>query len=368
MRILEVNKFYHPWVGGVETAARDIAEGLNGQGGFEFKILVCQPKGFSKKEIINGIPVFKSSSLGIFKGSPLSLSFFFNFYKLAKKSDLIFLHHPFPAGFLAYYLFSRKKKLVVWYHSDIVRQRILGTMLLPLTKWVLERAKLIFVSSHNLVENSKVLRKFSNKCKIIPFGIDLENFKITKELKEGAEIIREKVGSPLVLSVGRLVYYKGFEYLIRAMEWVNGKLIIVGKGPLKRELDDLIRALGIGDKIRFVNFASDIKPYILACDVFVLPSVERSETFGMVQLEALACGKPVVNTNLETGVPGVIEHEKSGLTVRKKDAYELSDAINKIISDKSLQAKMSKEAKERAKMFSKELFLEKISKELGNLS
>jgi len=136
-------------------------------------------------------------------------------------------------------------------------------------------------------------------------------------------------GEKIVLFVGRLVYYKGLEYLIEAMKDVEAKLLIAGSGPLEKQLRKKSRIIGVGQKVIFLGKVSDaeIKYLYQICDVFVLPSVEPSEAFGLVQLEAMAYGKPVVNTNLPTGVPFVSRHGETGLTVPPRDPKALAEAV-----------------------------------------
>ncbi|MDP2855938.1 MAG: glycosyltransferase, partial [bacterium] len=139
MKILQVNKLYYPWIGGVETVVRQIAEGLKGKA--QMEVLACQPKGKGRVEEINGVKIYKAASFGIMMGMPISLGFFCLFKKLAEENDLIFLHHPHPIGFLAYYLFGRSKKMVVWYHSDIVKQKFFGFLFSPILKAVLKKSR-----------------------------------------------------------------------------------------------------------------------------------------------------------------------------------------------------------------------------------
>lgn len=360
MKILHVNKLYSPWIGGVEKVVQNIAEGLDG---FENEVLVCQPKGKRVVDGVNGVAVYRAASFGILWGMPLSLDFFRLFRERVRDADLVFLHHPFPLGFCAYLLFGKNKPLAVWYHSDIVRQKITGFLFKPFLNSVLKRAKIIFASSDKLAAGYN--------AKVIPFGIDIEAFAKNAAVEREAEKIRERFGAPVVLSVGRLVYYKGFEYLIRAIKNAEARLLIVGSGPLKGELLELADALGIKERVRItppVHGRGGLAPYYYACDIFVLPSVERSEAFGIVQVEAMACGKPVINTDLPTGVPEVSVGGETGLTVPPKDAAALAKAVNTLLTDAALRKKMGAAARLRAeKVFSKKRFIEAIKKEIEPL-
>ena len=365
MRILQVNKLYSPWIGGVETVAQDIAEGLNGRDGISVVNLVCQPRGARKVEDVHGVPTYRAASWGIVSGMPLSWDFFRLFRKLAKDADVIVLHHPFPLAFVAYRLFGGGKRVVVWYHSDIVRQRIAKLPFLPFIHFALRRAEHIFVSNNAIVKNSTMLSGFSEKCRVAYFGIDPARFRETDEVRKKAEELRTAYGTPLVLAVGRLIYYKGFLYLIAAMKDVPAHLLIVGSGPMQGALEREIAELHLEDRVHIVGSVPDLVPYYHACDVFALPSSEPSEVFGIVQIEAMACGKPVVNTALPTGVPEVSVEGVTGRTVPPRDAAALGGALRELISDKDKYRKFSENAlRAVAERFTKERFLEGMKRYL----
>ncbi len=360
MKILQINKLYYPVIGGVEKVVQDVAEGLNGKDNIEITNLVCQEKGARIIEEINGVRIYRAATWGMLFRMPLSFDFFKLYYKLAKENDLIILHHPFPLGFLAYAFFSPKKKMIIWYHSDIVKQKFFGLLLRPLTRLALRRAGYIFVSNNNLVKYSIELPALADKCRVIPFGLKMETFSLSDQLKNQVSDITNKYPKSIVLAVGRLVYYKGFEYLIRSfIEVPNAILLVIGEGPLQKELQKIIDDNNLGQRVFLLSHQKDLIPYYHACDLFVLPSVANSEAFGIVQIEAMACGKPVINTNLPTGVPEVSLDGETGFTVEPKNSKALAIAINKIISDSDLKLRFSQSAKKRAEeVFSLDKFLE----------
>ena len=368
MKILEINKFYYPKIGGVEKVVQDIAEGLNNQGGFKIDVLACVPAGKGSESLINGVRVVLASAIATIFSMPISFDFLKKYKKTVNDYDLIFLHYPFPLGFLAYALFSPRKKMVLWYHSDIVKQKFLGFLLKPLHNFVLSKAEKVFVASNALKKYSLPLIKYNNKCVVIPFGIDLEKLKITEEIKNEANDIRKKYGAPLILAVGRYVYYKGFEYLIEAAKNVEAKFLIIGDGPLKKKYEELIKNYNLEKKVFLLASVKNLVPYYYACDVFVLPSVAISEAFGLVQAEAMAVGKPVINTGLKSGVPEVSIDSETGVTVPPADSKKLAEAINRLISNKELREKYGQAAKKRAEeIFSKEKFISQLKKEIENL-
>src|SRR5438105_6731991 len=159
--------------------------------------------------------------------------------------------------------------------------------------------------------------------------------------------MRERYGTLIVLGVGRMVYYKGFEHLVRAMELFDGHLIIIGNGPLREHLAQSALECGVADRVAFLTEVDDVRPYYHAADVFALSSVMRSEAFGIVQLEAMACGKPVVNTKLNSGVTFVSPHGVSGLTVPPADSLALGDGINQLLNQPSWRAELGDRARQR---------------------
>ncbi len=359
MRILQVNKLYHPWIGGIETVAKDIAEHLNGKEEVTVTNLVCQPRGKREVTTVNGVTTYRAASWGIVSGMPLSLDFFRLFNRLAKDADLIILHHPFPIAFVAYRYFGHNTRLAVWYHSDIVRQRITKLPFMPFIDFGLQRASHVFVSNKAIVMHSKLLRKVRDKCDVIYFGIDKKRYELSSDAKGEAEALRTRYGAPLILSVGRLVYYKGYSYLIDAMKRIpNAYLLIVGKGPLRGVLEKQIEANGLRGRVSIIDAVDDLVPYYYACDVFAFPSCSDSEVFGLVQIEAMACGKPVVNTSLPTGVPEVSVDGRTGITVPPRNVEALAAAISDILTDRGKYLGFSKSATiDVAERFTVERFL-----------
>lgn len=356
MRVLQINKLYYPWVGGIEKIVQQISEGLNNINDIDIEALCCQSKGNRKIEKINGVKIYRASSFGIFWGMPLSFDFFRLFKKIYKDIDIIDLHHPFPIGNLAIFLFKPKTKLIIHYHSDIVRQKLFGFLLKPLIVHTLKKADKIIVSSPNLLKSSELLKKFQKKCEIIPYGVNFQrmnSFSINEVKK-----IKESFGK-FILFVGRLNYYKGLRYLIEAMKDIEENLIIIGEGPFKKGLESKIKGLKIENKVYFLPFQKekDLINYYHACDVFVLPSIFKSEAFGIVLIEAMACGKPVISTELGTGTSFVNKNGVTGLVVLPKDVKSLSSAIKKISEDKILARKFGQNAFEGVK---KEFDLERM--------
>ena len=261
----------------------------------------------------------------------------------AASADLVHLHAPYPPAELAQLSLGRGKPFVITYHSDIVRQKLAGRIYAPLLRMVLQRAARIAVSSPAYVESSPFLRRVREKCRLIHFGIELARFRETAQVQADAQRLRRRFGErPLLLFIGRLRHYKGVDTLIRAMRQVDARLLIIGVGPMQEAWRELARAEGVSDKLTFLGECSERESLAAryAADLFALPSTNRAEALGIVQLEAMACGLPVLCTELGTGTSYVNQHEKTGLVVPPNDAQALAAAINRLLADPMLRAQM----------------------------
>jgi glycosyltransferase involved in cell wall biosynthesis len=345
IRVLQIGKYYPPYCGGTENHLFTLVQCLKEK--LDIKVLVSNTGFKTVIENCNGIEVYRLRSLGSLFSLPLILSLPFWLKKL--KADILHFHLPNPISVISYLIMRPKGKIVVSYHSDIIRQRFWGFMFTPLLIAFLKNAQIIIVSSDNLIKNSFILKRFKGKCLVVPHGVDINQLKATQQVLFEANKIKQEHGNPLLLFVGRIVYYKGLEYLLRAMKDVEAKLLIIGSGPLRNKYERLARNLGVEKKVSWLGEVGnkDISPYYHACDVFVLPSSVRAESFGLVQLEAFACEKPVVSTNLPTGVPFVNLDNKTGLVVPPKNSSALTSAIKLLLASQDLRMTYGKNARER---------------------
>ena len=350
IRILEVNKAYFPHTGGIETLVKQYSQDLQ-ENGFEVNTLVCRD-GFGKtyNEIIDNVNLTRAGSFGTYFSCPLSLSFIELFRKMSKNADIIHIHVPFPLADLALLLSGYKGKVIVSWHSDVVKQKKLLILYKPLLKYLLSRADCILVATKGHIKGSEWLMKYRKKCKIVPYGINTENYSniIKGDFLKG---ISSNPDSFKVFFSGRLVYYKGVDVLIKSFRKVNDncELFIAGTGILEENLKEKVNKYGLSDKVHFLGFLPEkqLKQAYADCDIFVLPSDARSEAFGIVQIEAMFYGKPVINTSLESGVPYVSIHGKTGLTVQPENSVQLARAINFLCENKDIREKFGKSAHER---------------------
>lgn len=377
MRVTMVNKYYPPHVGGIEYHMRDLATGLVARG-IPVRAIVANESRTTCAETIDGVDVirlrraFAYASTPVACGMPSRLTAEMEGRlqtgardgaregdappeRPAAPPDIIHLHFPYPWGEISWLRARarahKRPPTVLTYHSDIVRQRTLGTLYAPILRKVLDEVDLIIATSPNMVEHSPFLAPLAAKCRIVPFGIPLEQFCATPGRTERAIELRAlHQERPIVLFVGRLVYYKGIDILVRAMAHVNADLVIAGQGPLQQEIEALAESSGIAKRVFFEPWLTpeELAAWYQAADVLCLPSVARSEAFGLVQLEAHAAGTPVVSTALTTGVPFVNEDGVTGLVVPPSDVAALADALRALVANSSLRARLGEQARARA--------------------
>ena len=344
MRVLQVGKFYPPHMGGIETHLQALCGELKDS--FDLRVIVANDNAGAVSEELDGVAVSRVPTWLTFASTPLCPAMIGEIR--SSQADIVHIHLPNPMAVLAYLGSGHKGSLIVTYHSDTVRQKVLGALFEPFMHRALARSSAIIATSPDYRRTSPVLQRYLDRCQVIPYGIDLGQFETcdSNRVRE----IRQQYGERLVISVGRLVYYKGFEVLIQAMRDVNGRLLIVGDGPLREKLQSLASSLGLSDKIVLVGELQnlDVVPFYHAADVFALASVARSEAFGIVQIEAMAAGLPVVNTSLDSGVPFVSLHEQTGLTVPPGNPEALSSAINRLLDNDELRRSLGVAARIRA--------------------
>jgi glycosyltransferase involved in cell wall biosynthesis len=344
LKVLQVGKFYPPHMGGMETHLQALCGELKKS--TDVQVIVANSARSAIEEVLDSVPVVRVPTWLTLASTPLCPAMIPRIR--GYRGDIMHLHLPNPMAILAYLASGYRGPLVITYQSDVVRQRVLGPLFEPLLHATLQRSAAIIASSPNYLRSSPVLARHQERCHVIPLGIPIENFDHCDASAVAA--VRQDYGDRLIVSVGRLVYYKGFEYLIRAMTRVPGKLLIVGEGPLRGELSALASELGVADRVVFLGKIDHDR--LVACyhaaQVFVLASIARSEAFGIVQVEAMAAGLPVVNTNLASGVPFVSLHEQTGLTVPPADSDQLAAAINCLLDNKDLRTALGRRAQIRA--------------------
>jgi glycosyltransferase involved in cell wall biosynthesis len=345
LKVLQVGKFYPPHMGGIETHLEALCGALRNT--HDLRVIVASDNHNAGEETLEGVSVTRVPTKLTLASTPLCPGMIAKIR--SSHADIVHIHLPNPTAVLAYLASGHRGRLVVTYHSDTVRQKFFGALFEPWLRLALRRSSAIIATSPDYRRTSKVLSRYPDRCHVIPYGIALEQFERCDPAAVSA--LRKQYGERLVISVGRLVYYKGFEYLIRAMTQVRGKLLIIGDGPLRGKLEELARALGLSSKVVFAGEIQNerVIPYYHAADVFALASVARSEAFGIVQIEAMAAGLPVVNTRLDSGVPFVSLNERTGLTVPPADPAALATALNRLLDNDELRRSLGAAGRVRAR-------------------
>jgi rhamnosyl/mannosyltransferase len=364
MRVLYLYKDYFPVLGGIENHVKMLAEGLRARG-HDAQVLVTNTGPQSVAETINGVPVVKTGRQLNISSAPVSLAFYPRLHQLEQGIDIAHAHMPYPPGELGQLLFGRSRRFVATYHSDIVRQRVLGALYRPFLWQTLRRAALIAVSNPVYIQDSPFLRRYAGKCRVIHFGIDLDRYAVTPAVTAAAAAWRARFDhKPLVLFVGRLRHYKGVNVLIEAMTQVRGAhALIVGIGPLEQSWRAQAAAAGVLDRLTFLGETPDEELLALyhAASLFVLPSTNRAETLGIVQLEAMAWRLPLICTELGTGTSYVNQHGVTGLVVPPNDPVALAGAIRQLVDAPELRATLGAAAYARVRQeFTREVMLDRI--------
>ena len=350
MRILQIGKYYPPARGGMETVLRHTCEGLLDRG-HEVVAVVAAEGNVGAESILNGPAtgrpgrLVRCARVAVWNSQPVTPGLTSRLRRELRvfRPDIVQLHLPNPLASLATLMALPQGKdgprLAVWYHSDIVRQRLGGLLLGPMTRAVLQRSRGIAVSTGSLRDQSRQLRALRDRVTVIPFGIDPDAWPATPRPADG----------PL-LFVGRLVYYKGVELLLDTVARLpQARLVVVGDGPLRDRLQARARRDDLAGRVRFAGELddADLHAEMARAAALVLPSLERSETFGLVQLEAMAAGLPVISTQLPTGVAEVNVDGETGRLVPPGDVGALARALDEVLADPERSAAWGRNGRTR---------------------
>jgi glycosyltransferase involved in cell wall biosynthesis len=345
--ILHIGKFYPPHPGGMETHLRSLV-GYQSRD-FDVEVLVGNDQPRTVRESLDGARITRLATYGSVASMPIVPGFLPSLVR--RREDLVHLHMPNPAAAAAFLASGHRGKLVITHHGDTLGRKRLRKLTEPFSRAAMERASAIIVSSQRYVDSSEELRPYRDKCHIIPLGMDIAP--PTAEVLAKAQTLRAQYQARrLLVAAGRLVPYKGFEYLLRALSGVDATLLLIGRGSLRDHLQRVAVEVGVADRVHFLGFVESVEPYLHAADIFVMPSITRAESFGLVQLEAMAAGVPVINTDLASAVPEISLNGVTGVTVPPADAAALAEAIRLLLQDRKLRSRYGVAAKERVPLFS----------------
>ena len=349
MRVVHLFKdYFPPTTGGIEQHMQLLCTGLAKS--MDVAVLVPSHSFHKRRETIDGVEVVRVPEYGRWAAVPFCPGMPYDLAAL--RPDIVHLHFPNPMGDIAYLLGARSKRLVISYHADVIRQRRLLPLYRPILDTVFDDADRVIAAAEENIASSPVLSRYKDRCTVIPYGIDLRAFQLTETETVEVERRRKTAGEGTVLFVGVLRPYKGVDVLLRAMARVKARLFVVGRGPNRLELSGLAARLGISNRVSFLGEVSESERRILlhSCDVFVLPSIDNREAFGIAQLEAMACGRPVIASDLPTGVRFVNKNQMTGLLVPPGDSDALAAALQRLLGDERLRATLGNAAKRRAEL------------------
>jgi glycosyltransferase involved in cell wall biosynthesis len=343
MKVLHIYKDYHPVLGGIENHMKVLAE-AQAAAGHEVTVLVCDPGLRTRAGKINDVNVIKTGRLATVASMPLSLR-----QPLAlvrQRPDIAHIHSPYPLGEAANWLLGRARATVTTHHSDVVRQKGWLRLYGPLLRQVLRAVDRIIATSPRYIETSPWLGPVRDKCTVVPNAVDVERF-----APPATAPARRPGRRATLLLVGRLRYYKGLDTLLRALvDLPDLHLDVVGDGPMQVPWEALALELGVADRVTFYGRVgdADLPEHYCMADVFVLPANARSEAFGMVLLEAMACGLPCITTEVGSGTSWVVQDGITGLVVPPRDPQALAGAIRSLLDDPERLSKMGQAGRARA--------------------
>ncbi len=366
MKVIHLGKYYPPSPGGIETHTRTLVQAQAALGA-DVRVLVVNhaaPDGrdatfdrFTRTpnsvETDGPVRIYRAGRLGCIAKVDVTPRLPTMLRELLRDPpDVWHMHAPNVTMMLAVMANPRLRPLVVTHHSDIVRQRVLKYAVRPLEHAVYRRAARLLSDSPPYIDGSEVLQKFRSKVEALPLGLDLTPFlRPSPAAVDQAERTRKRYPGPVWLTVGRLVYYKALDVALRALKDVPGTLVVMGTGPMEAAWRRLADELGVADRVDWRGRTSDdelVGAYHAATALW-FPSNARSEGFGLVQVEAMASGCPVVNTAIpHSGVPWVCPDGVAGLTVPVNDPAAFAAAARRLVDDPALRAGLSAAAREQA--------------------
>lgn len=348
IKVTHVTRFAYPHIGGIESVINQINDSLPNEE-FEKEVLCCSNT--EKTSIENGVKYNRARYLFEIFNNTISLSFL---WKLSRvKTDVLHYHMPFIFAVVAHFIARPKyKKMYITYHSDLIAYEKIMKYFWWIYKKLYAIADKIFVLSPNAIDRDPILRENKEKIVVIPYGINTEisNAIAEKRHINGIDIKEFAKNRKILLCMGRFVNLKGFIYAIKTMETIeNAVLLVAGNGELKTYFEQYIKEHHLEDKVKLIGFVSKEKDkeFLFSnIDIFLMTSI-KTESFSIVQLEAMKYGKPIINTNLGTGVNYVSVDKETGLTVEPENIEQLANAINELLNNDELRLQYGRNAMER---------------------
>ncbi|MCA1830926.1 MAG: glycosyltransferase [Actinobacteria bacterium] len=345
MRVLQFFKNYFPPThGGIEQLINGIVHGISG---FEFVVLT----GSHTRELIDdsddGVRVIRAPELLRVSTAPLAPSWRAWIKRIAP--DVIHVHMPNPTGELAVLTSRTDARIVASFHAEIVRAPTVSAAYRAFLPFFWPKVHTVIAGSPPMLATAKELDGVRDRAVVVPYGIDPDEF---GSRPPEADAIRERYPGSLVLFMGVLRHYKGVHVLVEAMRDVpDATLVVAGEGPERASVEAAVDAFGLSGRVHLVGSVTDAErvAYMRAADLFVLPAISRAEAFGIVLTQAMACGTPVISTELGTGTSWVNADGETGLVVPARDARALARAIASLLGDDERRAAMGRAAQLRVR-------------------
>jgi glycosyltransferase involved in cell wall biosynthesis len=346
MRVLHFCKTYFPdTVGGIEQVIRQMCVGTGRLGVSNEVLALSRARDLAPIEFeghtVHRVPLdFEVAS------NAVSWRAIGELKRLAARADVVHYHFPWPFLDMAHFMAGVNKPTVVTYHSDIVRQKALLRLYQPLMHRFLDSVDVIVATSPNYLATSTVLDRYRDKTRVIAFGLDRGSY--PEPDAERLAHWRGRVGPKFFLFVGVLRYYKGLHILLDAVAGTDYPVVIVGAGPIERELKAHAERLGLKN-VMFVGALDEADKVALLrlCYAVAFPSHLRSEAFGISLLEGAMFGKPMISSEIGTGTTYINVHGESGLVVPPSDHEALRAAMRTLWDNPDMAREMGRRAEAR---------------------
>lgn len=363
MKVLQLSKFYPPDHGGIESVARDLSAGFV-RHGCDVEVL-CAHKRWRHGEERDamGVRVTRAASLGMLQSTSMAPSLPWLLWRRRRGADVVHVHMPDPLAALAVWFARPRGKVVLHWHSDVVRQRVARYLYQPLERWLLGRADTVIATSQAYADSSPALQAVRDKVVVIPIGAHSPE----PVEPERVDRLRQRYGERrIVFALGRMTYYKGWEVLVEAARQLPPDVLVVigGGGADLPRYRALAERAGLADRVRFVGplSAASVEAHFALATVFCMASTLRAEAFGVAVLEAMARGLAVVCTDIPgSGLGWLQRHGETGLQVPPRDPGALAAALRCLLDDAALRRRLGTAGRARwAELFTAETMADQV--------
>ena len=365
VKIVHIYKDYTPVLGGIENCIQWFAESFAARG-HDVSVLVTALDGCTSIKVENGVRIVRSARQIKAQSTPLSLQLPFHVWRETKHADVVHLHAPYPPGEFANHVFGRARRIILSWHSDVVKQQILLRLYGPVLRRVVTGADCIIAGSDAYARTSPWINSHLDKCSVVPYGVSTRRFFPDSSARQRLRNQFNIDGKFVLLSLGRLRYYKGLDDLIRALPALPPDCValIGGVGPMMAGWQVLAHQLGVADRVIFAGEIAnnDLAAFYNAGDCYAIPANSRAEAFGIAILEAMSCGLPVISTDVGTATSWVNQHERTGFVIAPHAQHALARAALRLRNEPGLRARMGSAARARVEAeFTETLMIERLA-------